>query len=215
MNDTGALIAQLAEQIPWLSKEAIQPAAARFAHASNGDDGALVPNPHGDGWLIMAAEGITEEFVTLDPWFAGWSALMANIADITAMGGYPTAAVDVQWSCDAVALDGLAAAADAFEVPIVGGHSGHNTGAPHLAVAILGHTTAPLYGHGAQPGDDLVAVIDQRGTWRGDFPFWNAATSAPAGRLRADLDLCPSSVRLVCCAAVATSAWAVFIKPRR
>ena len=40
----------------------------------------------GRGVLVFAAEGMTEEFISADPWFAGWSAIMANVVDITAMG---------------------------------------------------------------------------------------------------------------------------------
>jgi selenophosphate synthetase-related protein len=189
--DLDSLVAELTRRIPWAGKQAIQPAAARFGQPVNGDDGALLPNPAGTGWIIIAAEGMTEDFLTEDPWFAGWSAIMANVADITAMGGKPTAAVDVQWSCAEAALDGMAAAADAFGVPVVGGHSGRAQGGPQLAVAMVGHTQAPLSGHGARSGDDLIAVIDQRGAWRGHFPFWNAATTAPPQRLRDDLALIP------------------------
>ena len=191
MNEPQDLLTLLQQHIPWQSKEAIQPAAARFGDTGNGDDGALLPNPNGSGWIIIAAEGITEDFLQQDPWFAGWSAIMANVADITAMGGQAIAAVDVQWSCNEQAMDGLAAAAAAFQVPIVGGHSGRTNSAAQLAVAIVGHTEAPLFGHGAQVGDDLIAVIDQRGQWCGNFPFWNAATTAPPQRLRADLQIIP------------------------
>jgi selenophosphate synthetase-related protein len=123
------------------------------------------------------------------------------VSDITAMGGTATAAVDVHWSCSDAAMDGIAAAAKAFNVPIVGGHSGETVGNPQLAVAIVGHTEAPLFGHSAKAGDDLIAVIDQRGEWRGDFPFWNAATTAPPERLRGDLALIPqlSAADVLCC----------------
>lgn len=191
MQQGSELVSRLSRLIPWHGKEAIQPAAQRFNHPSNGDDGAVIPNPTGPGWLVLAAEGMTEDFLKIDPWFAGWSAVMANISDITAMGGYPSATVDVHWSCSEAALDGIAAAAEAFAVPVVGGHSGATQGNAHLAVAMIGHTMAPLHGNAAQAGDDLIAVIDQRGQWRGDFPFWNAATTAPVERLRGDYALVP------------------------
>jgi selenophosphate synthetase-related protein len=63
----------------------------------------------------------TEDFLAQEPWFAGWSAIMANVSDITAMGGRAIAAVDVQWSCPALVLEGMAAAAEAFDVPVVVG----------------------------------------------------------------------------------------------
>ncbi|MEO0888370.1 MAG: AIR synthase related protein, partial [Cyanobacteria bacterium J06648_10] len=61
-----------------------------------GDDCAAIPD--GDGYLLLASEGIWPQLVDEDPWFAGWCAVMVNISDIAAMGGYPVAMVDALWS---------------------------------------------------------------------------------------------------------------------
>ena len=34
-----------------------------------------------------------------------------------------------------------------------------------------------------------VLAVDLRGQWQEPYPYWNASTSAPAERLRADLDV--------------------------
>ena len=60
-----------------------------------GDDCAAIPD--GDGYLLLAAEGMMPDFVESDPWFAGWSAVMVNVSDIYAMGGRPIAIVDTLW----------------------------------------------------------------------------------------------------------------------
>jgi len=44
----------------------------------------------------------------------------------------------------------------------------------------------------AKPDDMLVAAIDLRGSFRQPFLNWNAATTAPAQRLREDIALLPS-----------------------
>ncbi|HYZ15246.1 MAG TPA: AIR synthase-related protein, partial [Candidatus Acidoferrum sp.] len=41
----------------------------------------------------------------------------------------------------------------------------------------------------AQPADVLLAAIDLRGEYFKPYPYWNCSTSAPAERLRGDLEL--------------------------
>src|SRR6201994_2623935 len=90
-----------------------------------GDDCAAIAD--GDGYLLLAIEGFMNEFVAGDPWFAGWCGVMVNVADVAAMGGRPIAVVDAAWSAGegnaAPMAAGLRDAAQAFNVPIVGGHT--------------------------------------------------------------------------------------------
>ncbi|RYF34590.1 MAG: hypothetical protein EOO26_04000, partial [Comamonadaceae bacterium] len=77
-------------------------------------------------------------------------------------------------------------------VPIVGGHSNNRSERPQLAVSILGRASKLLTSFNARPGDALVMTIDLRGAYEEPFPYWNASTTAPAERLRADLELLPA-----------------------
>ncbi len=158
-----------------------------------GDDCAAIPD--GDGYLLLAVEGFMNEFVAGDPWFAGWCGLMVNLSDIAAMGGRAIAVVDALWADGeagaAPVLRGLRDAAAAYGVPIVGGHSNLRTDRGQLAVAVLGRATRLLTSFDARPGQCLVAAIDLRGRYREPFSNWEAATDAPAARLRGDLDLLP------------------------
>jgi hypothetical protein len=136
------------------------------------------------------------EFVAADPWFAGWCGIMVNLSDIAAMGGRPVAVVDALWA-DGIdgakpLLDGLAAAARTFNVPVVGGHSNLRGAGGQLAVAILGKAKRLLTSFDAKPGDVLVAAIDLRGRYRPPFLNFDAATLAPPRRLRDDIELLPA-----------------------
>jgi AIR synthase-related protein len=158
-----------------------------------GDDCAAIPN--GDGYLLLAIEGFISAFVAQDPWFAGWCGVMVNISDVAAMGGRPIAVVDAIWasgneSGDPI-LGGLRDASAAFGVPIVGGHTNLRADTQQLSVAILGRAQRLLTSFDAVPGDRLVAAIDLRGRYRDPFPNWEAATNAPADRLRGDIELLP------------------------
>ena len=159
-----------------------------------GDDCAAIPD--GDGYLLFAIEGFINEFVSADPWFAGWCGVMVNISDIAAMGGRPVAVVDAIWAAGESAagpiLQGLAAAAAAFGTPLVGGHSNLGTDRPQLSVAILGRAKRLLTSFDARPDDRLIAAIDLRGRYRDPFANWDAATDAPPRRLREDIEILPA-----------------------
>lgn len=160
-----------------------------------GDDCAAIPDPSGDGWLLFAIEGLVEEFVARMPWFAGYCSVMVNVSDICAMGGRPLAVVDALWSSGADAsapvLDGMAQAAARYGVPIVGGHSNQRASRSQLAVAILGRAKSLITSFNARPGDHLVMAVDLRGAFEEPYPYWNASTTAPADRLRGDIELLP------------------------
>jgi AIR synthase-related protein len=120
---------------------------------------------------------------------------MVNVSDIAAMGGRPAAVVDAIWSAgpaDAVEMArGLRDAAAALGVPVIGGHTNLSASKPQLSVAILGRARRLLTSFDARPGDALVAAVDLRGRYRDPFPNWDAATSAPSGRMRGDLEILP------------------------
>jgi uncharacterized protein len=158
-----------------------------------GDDCAAIPD--GDGYLLLAIEGLMNEFVERDPWFAGWCSVMVNVADVAAMGGRAIAVVDAIWAAGNAAaepvLDGLRSAAQTYGVSVAGGHINARTDRGQLAVAILGRARRLLTSFDARPADRLIAAIDLRGRYREPFSNWEAATDAPAARLRGDLDVLP------------------------
>jgi uncharacterized protein len=171
-----------------------RPAHNLSGHIRVGDDCAAIPEA--DGFLLFAAEGMLESFVTDDPWFAGYCAVMVNLSDVAAMGGRPIAIVDVLWTPnlpESVTIwDGMAAASRAYDVPIVGGHTTvTGTGSLFLAAAVLGKAKKLITSFDAQPGDDLLMVVDLRGSYRGEKPFWNASVGTPEQQLRDNLRLLP------------------------
>ncbi|GAA3064712.1 methanogenesis marker 2 protein [Rhizobium viscosum] len=195
--DFKALAAKLSSSSGIAAKADIGSVAASLGLAGQpvavGDDCAALPD--GDGYLLFAIEGFINEFVAADPWFAGWCGVMVNISDVAAMGGRPVAVVDAVWANGeagaAPVLEGMRAAARAFGVPIVGGHTNIRTDRGQLSVAILGKAKKLLTSFDAQAGDVLIAAIDHRGRYREPFNNWEAATDAPPARLRGDLEILP------------------------
>ena len=157
----------------------------------NGDDCAAIPD--GDGFALFAIEGLLDEFVRLEPWFAGYCGVMVNLSDVAAMGGRATAIVDAVWASDGgraqAIFAGMRAASAAYGVPIVGGHTNARSSGERLAVAVLGRAKRLLTSFDARPGDTLLAAIDLRGAYVDPYPYWNCSTQAPPERLREDLGL--------------------------
>ena len=156
-----------------------------------GDDCAALPD--GDGYLLFAAEGMVSDLIEAMPWFAGYCAVLVNVSDVCAMGGRPLAVVDVIWSQGlepaTPVLEGMAFASRQLGVPIVGGHSNARSDRTQLAVAIIGRAQKLLSSFEARPGETLLMAVDLRGRFVDPYPYWNAATEAPAARLRGDLEV--------------------------
>lgn len=161
-----------------------------------GDDCAAIDDGTG-GYLLLAAEGMLRAFVDDDPWFAGYSAIMVNVSDVCAMGGRPIAVVNVLWTPSHDASrplwDGMVAGAGDYGVPIVGGHTTvtHEYSPVYLSVSIAGRARSLLTSFDAQPGDDLLMVVDLDGAYRGDKPFWNASVGRAPEDLQANIGLLP------------------------
>jgi len=161
-----------------------------------GDDCAAIRESDGS-YLLLAAEGLIDSFVEDDPWFAGYSAVMVNISDICAMGGRPTAIVDVVWTPSHERTeklwDGMRRAAADYGVPIVGGHTtlSANTDSVHLAAAIVGRATRLMTSFDSKSGDALLMAVDLNGSYRGDKPFWNATLETEPAKLRNNIELLP------------------------
>ena len=211
-NNLSELVTTLQNSVSILNKQDIQTAAnsiGQYVQTANGDpihlgdDCAAIPD--GDSYLLLAAEGLWPQLVTQDPWFAGWCAIMVNVSDIAAMGGTPIAVVDTLWSqsitASAPLWQGMQAAAQAYNIPIVGGHTNCHSPYDGLAVAILGRAQKLITSFDAQPGDDLVMVVNMTGSYYGDYPFWNAATTAAPDLLQQQMGLLPQLAKRGLCSA--------------
>ncbi|QDD87543.1 sll0787 family AIR synthase-like protein [Pseudomonas oryzihabitans] len=203
--DLSALLDTLRHSDAMRAKQAIQRPAQSLApapadkdgearYALPGDDTAALRC--GDQYLLLAIEGMLPQFVAQAPWFAGWSAVMANVSDITAMGGRAAAVVNAYWHHDTAAADqllaGIRAACQAYGVHLVGGHTSQGPEHPTaLAVAITGWARCLLSTLHVRPGQCLAMVADLDGRWHGDAPYWKAFEDVAPSRLRAKLEVIP------------------------
>ncbi len=132
-----------------------------------GDDAAVIP--WGEGFLLLAADGIMQSLLINEPYAAGKAAVMVTVNDIYSMGGRPLGLVNVLASGDskqrAEIVQGIAKGCRKLKTPMLGGHlhPDADTRNPSLSVAILGCAEKVLHGHLAQTGDDLILALDLNG----------------------------------------------------
>lgn len=130
-----------------------------------GDDG--VPVPGSD--IVAATDGILPGMVERDPEWAGWCGMLVTAHDLSAMGAAPLGALDALGALDeahaARVVSGLRAGAEAFGLPILGGHT--QLGVPGaLSVTGLGRTARPVPAAGGRVGDTVTITADLAGGWR-------------------------------------------------
>ncbi|MEJ2867582.1 MSMEG_0567/sll0787 family protein [Actinomycetospora sp. OC33-EN08] len=130
-----------------------------------GDDGAPVPGSD----VVAACDAILPAMVERDPEWAGWCGVLVNVNDLAAMGARPVGLLDAVGGRDAAAvgrvLHGLRAAAAAYGVPVLGGHTTVDVPAS-LAVTALGSTPTPVPAGGGRAGHRVRLTADLDGAWR-------------------------------------------------
>jgi putative methanogenesis marker protein 2 len=133
-----------------------------------GDDASAIDI--GDNQVVLlAADGIWGDLMNVDPYWAGYCAVLANANDIAAMGGNPIAlvnimAVDNDEIYDEI-LSGIVDGCRKFNVPMVGGHLHPDAEYNSLDVAIAGIASKDslITSSGAKVGDKVLVAIDTDG----------------------------------------------------
>ncbi|MEU5046130.1 MSMEG_0567/sll0787 family protein [Streptomyces griseorubiginosus] len=150
-----------------------------------GDDGAPVPGTD----VIAACDAIVPSMVERDPEWAGWCAVLVNANDLAAMGAAPLGLLDAVGARDAAhaarVLAGLTRAAQAYDIPVLGGHT--QLGVPAaLSVTALGRTDRPVPGGGGRPGHAVRLTADLGGGWRPGYRGrqWDSTSRRRTDELR-------------------------------
>lgn len=153
-----------------------------------GDDGAPVPGSD----LVAACDAILPSMVERDPEWAGWCSVLVNVNDLAAMGAVPVGLLDALGARDASfasrVLAGLRRASQAYDVPVLGGHT--QLGVPAaLSVTALGRAVHPVRGGGGRPGHRIRLTVDTAGGWRPGYGGrqWDSSSHRRTPELRAML----------------------------
>lgn len=119
--------------------------------------------------VLIAADGIWGQIMNVNPYWAGYCAVLVNVNDIAAMGGKPLAMVNIMSiSNDDIYEDLLRGIKDGclkFGVPMVGGHLHPDGDSDSLGVAIVGIAQKDkiITSFGAEVGDKVIVAIDLDG----------------------------------------------------
>jgi thiamine-monophosphate kinase len=152
--------------IDWLRKRT--PPAANVLVGPGDDTAVLVPSNH--PLLVttdMLLDGSCFRLEEAGPFRVGRKAMAANLSDIAAMAGVPTAAVVSVGLPRSGGRDlaeqlylGIREVADAFEVPLVGGDTNSWDGPLSISITLLGHATVrgPVLRSGACVGDWILVT---------------------------------------------------------
>lgn len=135
-----------------------------------GDDCAIVEGASSGDWSLLKADAVVEgvHFVPGENMArVGWKALCRAISDVAAMGGLPlhalvsvTAAPETPWTQLRDLYRGLAKAARAYEVAVVGGETTHSNGPLVCSVFLTGRVEPGrcVRRSGGRPGDVLLVT---------------------------------------------------------
>lgn len=194
LSELQALCETLQAQPEIEAKKAIRHSAVSYEglsleqrYALPGDDCAAFSC--GNGYQLLAMEGMLPQFVRTDPRAAGWSAVMVNVNDIAAMGGRAQAITNAYWhhsdEQSAQLIFHIKRACKVFGVHFAGGHSSIQADyAPHLAVAITGYAQRLLSCHHLRAGQRLFLLSDLSGSWHGDLPYWGCVQGKTEEQIR-------------------------------
>ena len=151
-----------------------------------GDDGAPVPGSD----LVAACDAIVPSLVERDPEWAGWCSVLVNVNDLAAMGAVPVGLLDAIGARDrsfaSRVLSGLRRAAEAYGVPVLGGHTQFGVPAA-LSVTALGRAERPVPGGGGRPGHEVRLTADLGGDWRPGYAGrqWDSTSGRRGDELQA------------------------------
>jgi len=154
--------------------------------ADFGEDAAILLPEDGAGALLLAADGIVEELVKADPFWAGYCSVMVNVQDVAACGGQPLAAVNVVSARDEAVLesvmDGILEGCEKFGVFMAGGHTHPDAEHDSISVAILGRADpgSLVFSHTAKAGDALIFALELKGERRTRFGWDSTYRLTPA-----------------------------------
>lgn len=163
-------------------------------YALPGDDTAAIKTEH--GYLLHACEGMIPSFVEQHPYFAGWSAVMANVSDIAAMGGRATSIVNSFWhtnqdkACELIR--GMQDACQHYAVPFAGGHTHIDLSfQPALSVAIQGQAKRLLSVMHVRSQQKILLVLNMQGKFHPKTTYWKCFENVAPQILQRQLELLP------------------------
>lgn len=181
--DFDALVKSLQEFIGVSRKNSIEKVTKALSEVYNisgevlldfGDDASAIDIGNNQV-VLLAADGIWGQLMSVNPYWAGYCSVLVNVNDIAAMGGKPIAMVNTLSINDDEIYDellqGIVDGCRKFNVPMVGGHLHPDSEFNSLDVAIAGiaQKDCLITSSGANVGDKVLVAVDTDGRQHPQF----------------------------------------------
>ena len=181
--DFDALVKSLQEFIGVSRKNSIEKVTKALGEVYNisgevlldfGDDASAIDIGNNQV-VLLAADGIWGQLMSVNPYWAGYCSVLVNVNDIAAMGGKPIAMVNTLSINDDEIYDqllqGIVDGCRKFNVPMIGGHLHPDAEFNSLDVAIAGIAKKDclITSAGANVGDKVLVAIDTDGRQHPQF----------------------------------------------
>jgi len=118
--------------------------------------------------IVVSADGITEDLVKSDPWFAGYYSVLVNVNDVVVKGAKPLGYVDVLSGSPATRrkmAEGIKTGLEKYGLKLLKGHTHPDSSYEAIDAAVVGIAKRVAKGTDAKPGDKLIMAIDLEGAF--------------------------------------------------
>lgn len=122
----------------------------------------------GDLNIVVSTDGITEDLVKSDPWFAGYYSVLVNVNDVVVKGARPMGYVNVMsgsLETRRKMAEGIKAGLDKYGLKLLKGHTHPDSSYEAIDAAVVGIANRVAKGSTARPGDLIVMAIDLDGSF--------------------------------------------------
>jgi selenophosphate synthetase-related protein len=140
-----------------------------LAQSQFDDAGILEIAGLGGQKIVMSTDGIAEELVRSDPWFAGYYSVLVNVNDVLIKGAKPLGYVNVISSPNRDTrlkiAQGIKAGLEKYNVKLLKGHTHPDSTYEAVDAAVVGLAKKVVRGTTAAPGNPLVMAIDLDGSF--------------------------------------------------
>ncbi len=149
----------------------------------------------GDLKIVVSADGITEDLVKSDPWFAGYYSVLVNVNDVVVKGAKPMGYVDVISGSPETRrkmAEGIKTGLEKYGLKLLKGHTHPDSSYEAIDAAVVGIAKRVAKGTDARPGDKLIMAIDLEGSF--GTKGWVRCFDSTLHRTRDDLQLMVSTI---------------------
>lgn len=149
--------------------------------------------------IVVSTDGITEDLVKSDPWFAGYYSVLVNVNDVVVKGARPMGYVNVMsgtLETRRKMAEGIKAGLDKYGLKLLKGHTHPDSSYEAIDAAVVGIAKRVAKGSAAKPGDKIVIALDLDGSFgvKGWVRCFDSTLRKSGPELRAMIESIVSSI---------------------